>query len=83
MPSKVTIKDIIRQNAGYYYSCEGYSRPMAYIAATIDLIGKLWGSIACKIKGHEWIDDSWGNSESGGMSCYCARCGEGHRTILY
>jgi hypothetical protein len=39
--------------------------------------------VVCKLLGHDWVDESYGNSESGVISMYCSRCGESHRTVLY
>lgn len=39
--------------------------------------------LTCKIKGHQYIDDSHAGPESGTMSYYCKRCGDGHSEILY
>ena len=38
---------------------------------------------ACKRKGHDWEDESWANTESGGEGGYCKRCGYDFKVTYY
>lgn len=41
------------------------------------------GAAVCKVRGHAWVDNSYGGPESGCVDVYCARCGRSHHVTLY
>lgn len=43
----------------------------------------LAGMVICKVRGHAWVDNSYGGPESGCVDMHCTRCGHGHHVTLY
>lgn len=41
------------------------------------------GEIQCRLYGHDWVDESWGGPESGGMGAFCKRCDHGWSHTMY
>lgn len=39
--------------------------------------------LVCRMRGHVWVDNSYGGPESGCVDVYCARCGHNHHVTLY
>lgn len=39
--------------------------------------------LICKLIDHKWVDDSYGNPDSGCMAAHCERCGWGFHHQLY
>ena len=39
--------------------------------------------LVCRMRGHAWVDNSYGGPESGCVDMHCARCGHGHFVQLY
>ncbi len=39
--------------------------------------------LICKVKGHEWVDESEVHYDTGEICVTCTRCGESHWEILF
>lgn len=48
-----------------------------------DIVTQIYGFIICGMIDHVYIDDSYGNTESGGDGWHCDRCGERHWNQYY
>ena len=68
----------------YAYTHEsGHSRFKAHLLSARDILKWVKAVVTCRIKGHEWVDDSYGGPESGAMSGHCERCGHSFHHQLY
>ena len=52
----------------------------AWLAGWIQTLARL---AACAAFGHKWVDESYGNAESGYEGVSCERCGKSYGTQLY
>jgi hypothetical protein len=77
------MKQSVEQDAGYYMCCEGRSKPVAYLLATVYTVKWAVGAAVCAWRGHAWVDDSVATPDSGNMDMRCTRCGESFHHQLY
>lgn len=79
---------------GPVYTADGMahapSRLQVWACRNVPTFKVLWacvrgyvGVAVCKVRGHAWVDNSYGGPESGCVDVYCARCGYSHHVTLY
>jgi hypothetical protein len=85
---KALINDINQSAAwshyeGTMYNKHGYSKFDYFIFACFNYLQYLVLSWYCEKINHKWIDESYGNADSGCISMYCKRCGHSYHESLY
>jgi len=75
--------------AGYSIS-EGSRVPYPVLVAAYLFLSVAWdlpchlvAKLICKRRGCDWVDESWGNPDSGGEGGYCKRCGYSFSITYY
>jgi hypothetical protein len=70
--------EAVKAGTGYYYVCEGRSRPVALWLSLGDLFTAWWLCFLCARFGHKW-GVAHADAENGTEEIYCERCGYSHR----
>lgn len=74
----------LKENWDHYKLCCGYDRenPSVLNFLFMNFKYKYW-DLVCKLKGHDWVDNSYGNPETGCIEMECKRCGYYFHETLY
>lgn len=75
--------DDYRYGVYAYIHESGHSRFKAHLLSARDTLRWVAAVVICRIKGHEWVDESYGGPESGAMAGRCERCGHSFHHQLY
>jgi len=75
--------DELRIDVGYMVTAERTPEWKAWVLAIVGYVRDLSRSITCKIFGHKWASDDYGNPESGYAGATCERCGYWFGNYLY
>lgn len=66
------------------------SRVQVWVCRNVPTFKVLWayargmgGMLVCRVRGHVWVDNSYGGPESGCIDMHCARCGHSYYVTLY
>lgn len=52
-------------------------------ASAWSVVSFVFSKLACDVFDHDWVDESYGNPDSGGIGGYCRRCHDGFWEQLY
>lgn len=68
---------------GFYYDCSEWRGKLPILFFVLAEIKWFCQRIACVFLNHAWVDDSYGNPETGCMAGHCERCGYSFYERLY
>lgn len=71
------------QEISYLMMCEGFTEAEAKREVLMQELRAAQARKVCRKVGHKWIDESYGNPESGAIDMHCGRCGFAHFVRLY
>jgi hypothetical protein len=60
----------------------GYVKP-TILGFAAEWIMQATNRLLCRLRGHHWHNEGYANSDSGGESFQCLRCGESHDVTYY
>ncbi len=85
-----TLESFDEQEHGFIFNEEGYPVDFSEVVYRSRLFPIIYNYLAmvvsitiCNVKGHKWIDESYGGPDGGCIDLYCERCGRNHYVRLY